>query len=286
LGIGALGLTQIHKMHEEFEKLNKEVEKLLHSGGDANFNTLSALETHLTKTADALERLREEQDKLDGGQGKWAALKQWGKDLFTAAGAFDATSLADVQRMRRDQLSGGLDGKLDADQRAIAEKRRRKKGDKFSAFDPNNNDDFIEAATPGPKQNGYLAAEIAEELKNGLLDLIHTIISKAEEKTKLSLSDLAGGPGYDKQNSASLQAIYNAQQAREVQRLEAQAKDQMLNQNDFAGAQDSLSRAENIRNGISSLKDSEKTHEFMDALDASQRLKNIETNTGKRLVNR
>jgi hypothetical protein len=277
LGVGAVGVQQIAKLHEEFEKVNKEVEILLHSGGNADFNTLSALEGHLTKVADQLERLKKESKG-----GFIQNIKDaFGENFFTE----DGELLPDSSKAgrRRSKQTAALEALQDADQRSIATKRRRKnanKNDRFAQFDPNNSDEFIEAATPGPKQNGYLAAAIAEELAQGMRELVQTIISKADEKVKLSLSDLAGGPGYGNQNTASLSAIWNAQQAKEVQRLEALAKDQMLNQNDFAGAKATMSQAENLRHGISSLKDSEKTTEFRDALDASGRLKNIETNTG------
>jgi hypothetical protein len=192
LGAGAVGLVQIHKLTAEFEKINTEVEKLLKFDANPDFKSLSALEQHLSKIGEELDKIKGQQK---GSNWFADAFRGGGMNALWDIGGF-LTGANKARSERASQISG-LEGAQDADQRSIATKRRRKngmKGDKFGAFDPNNSDEFIEAATPGPKQNGYLAPAIAEELANGLRELLQTIIKTAEDKTKLSLSDLAAGP--------------------------------------------------------------------------------------------
>ena len=75
------------------------------------------------------------------------------------------------------------------------------------------------------------------------------------ERPQLSLADLARrSPSI---RTGNLQAWWAGEQARQVQRLEAQAKRQAL-AGDRDGAARSISRADAIRSGIGSLADFEK----------------------------
>ena len=269
IGVGAVGIQQVSKMHEEFKKLNEDIMQLARS--NPNWESLSALEEHLTKVYAALAKLREQKTSSGGAFG-------WIGDLVRAwAGGTprEGESMFQmVRRQREDQISG-LEGSVGADQMAIANKRRGKKGgDRYSAFNLDTNAEFLDAVNPGPKQNPYLAAVIADELKAGLRELLETVRTKAEETTKFSLSDIAANsPGYAE--GGTIQTVYARDQARKVMDLEGQARQQAL-YGDQPGAQRTMLLAEQMRTTIPGLKDSEKMSVFRDALDASERLRAIE----------
>lgn len=100
---------------------------------------------------------------------------------------------------------------------------------------------------------------------------------KERERTQLSLDELAEkGPGFADQNRSSLQAIYNAEQARKVKELEQQAHDQLYNQADFEGSRRTLDRADALRQTIPGLSETDKMiGAFRAAVDATGQARNI-----------
>jgi hypothetical protein len=81
---------------------------------------------------------------------------------------------------------------------------------------------------------------------------------KEKERTQLSLSDLAAlDPSTDVELRNNIQATYATQQARKIQGLEAGARRQ-VELNDPEGARRTLSRADEERQSVGTLKDSEK----------------------------
>ncbi len=263
--VGAVVVGNIYKAVEAAQKLRKEIADLGEDAGSGKFATLDALIARLDKIKVKSQELADQHQK--------------NVDALASSGPVTARAVSaensDYERLKRIADESGH-----ATQREIAEKRRRKlaaKDDKFAKFDRHNSDEYMEAATPGsPKENQLLAEVIAKDLADGLKDLIKTIMEKASEKTKLTLSQLSEGPGFGDQNKSSLKAIYESEQARKAVALDKQGDELMKNQGDYAGAYALHGQAEQIRNGISGLKDSEKTTEFKDALDASVRLKAIE----------
>jgi ADP-ribose pyrophosphatase YjhB (NUDIX family) len=267
IGVGAVGIQQVSKMHEEFKKLNEEIMQLAHS--NPNWESLNALEEHLTKVHAALAKLREQKTASGGTFG-------WIGDLVRAwAGGTprEGESMFQMVRRQREEQITGLEGSVGPDQLAIANRRRGKKGDRYSAFNLDTNEEFLTAVNPGSKQNPYLAAVIADELKAGLRELLQTVKAKAEETTKFSLSDIAANsPGYAE--GGTIQTVFARDQARKVMALEGQARQQGL-YGDQAGAQRTMLLAEQMRTTIPGLKDSEKMTDFKNALDASERLREI-----------
>jgi hypothetical protein len=110
-----------------------------------------------------------------------------------------------------------------------------------------------ETKTPGKKQK-----RPGEEQQVAETPAQRRAAQKEKERTQLSLSDLAAlDPSADVELRNNIQASYASQQARNVQGLEAGARRQ-VELNDPEGARRTLSRADEMRQSIGNLKDSEK----------------------------
>lgn len=209
--------------------------------------------------------------------------KQGASDLWTAAVQFDGTTVTDIQN-KRAKTVGDLQGaSVAAAQQQAADYAQKTAlahdkgyiGDARRA-EHENALERQKYLTPGSAdENQLMAKPLQDALEAMFKDIADHVASLRRERVRLSLSDLAeNGAKYG--SNADMQGIYNAEQAREAQRLDAESHRQSL-AGDLNGAQGTMNRADEIKRGIGTLKDSEKDlkGEFMGALDASRVLQEI-----------
>lgn len=281
IGTAAIGVEKIGAIRAEMKKLAQEIDEITKGTGPIENRSLASIETAATKASAALKKLREEQTSGN-------SVYRYIGDFFRG-GDQPTTAFADpvgFQRQRREKQIGAL---REVEGRSLSDiaKKKEQELDIAGSSDP----EFIkkarstsrefqekigETGTPGsPKENQLLSMQLRRELEQALTGIAESVSAKRRERVQLSLGDLAeNGAGYG--SNMNMQAIYNAEQAREAKRLEEQARQQSL-AGDLNGAQSTMNRADEIKRGIGTLKDSEKDlkGELTGALDASTVLQEI-----------
>jgi hypothetical protein len=236
IGIGAVAVQQLGKVIAEYKKLNEEVDKLNQSKPAPAFQTLE----NLAKTAD-------EADKK---------FEQLSKRLRDAQIPFSITGLIESLTGGKTPAEKKETGVTRVEARVGEVEKARVKNDL------RDQPDFVQKAAAIEEKFFDVVQRLGQrgvvELDRELENLAKDIARTRSDVLKLSLDQLAAGPNFGDQNHASLQAISNADQARQVKDLEDRARDLVLNQGDIAGAAQLRGRAADIRNGIGTLKDSEK----------------------------
>lgn len=133
--------------------------------------------------------------------------------------------------------------------------------------------DDADAEASAAKKRKFALAPDEDESKSK-----KTAEDKDADRTKLSLKELSGLDLNQKNQSFrnNIQAVFASRQAREVERLEAESK-KAAKMQDPAGAKRLLDQADQMRQSIPGLKESEKeVGAYTKALDASTRLKSID----------
>jgi hypothetical protein len=287
-GIGAVLAGHLYKAWEAAKTLRKEVAQI---GVDADRGHLDALDTLIAR----LETIRKKNDELNASQkstGFWSNIMV-AATMFTGLAPVISKLAADRDK-EIDREKGVLDPAARGTREEIA--RRRVRGNEVLGMpkwqqeqenlETKFNDQIRDTGTPGSKnENQNLSMALRDQLAIELRSLLQSVVEKAKDKIGLTLADVAqNSPGYD-QEGGTVQTVYARDQARKVLELQAQAHHESLMQH-FDRAAELGGQAEDIRNSIPGLKSNEKSTEFKDALEASQRLANIDKNTAQPLVNK
>jgi hypothetical protein len=265
--LGELGIDALDKKMEEAADLNR-------SGFGKFVRMLTGaqqmIEQSIVNIAAARERALHESAL---GLGRDAYVSELG-NAGDSSGA-KRQKLADKQKTERESFIGKQD------QEVIEAILRKQEAERKTLE--------LEIAQEQTKRTQLQLEEALGQKEKERLARLEDIAAqkKQDDRAKLSLGELAAGPTYADQNHASLQAIYASTRAREAQGLDEKAKDQTLNQADLAGAGATLNQSDTVRNGIETLKDSDKTTAFKSALAVTEAsLASIVANTAKPIVNR
>lgn len=339
LGIGAIAVSKISSVIDEYKKLNEEVDKLARPRGEPGDRTLASVEESLTKTTEALARLKKE-----AGQG---GIGGFFRDLLRSFGGGNArpgeSEFGGVRRRRSDQIGALEEGQL-ADSAARTAKEARKNDitqsdipdflKKAATLIDSFREKIAETGTPGsPKESQTLSIEFRRELGLELDKIAKDIANARRERVQATLEEVSGRPDTgalleekraaqrevdqaraelsnarrgggttsdaqtkldaaetklvvatktlgDALNKFSLIALHEGSQARDAQSeiaLSKQSRDTIGGKAGLEEAQHHINRADELKNGIESLKDSEKdlTGAFKGALDSSSVLQQI-----------
>ena len=197
------------------------------------------------------------------------ALKRWSNTFKVDVVEYAQKSITDVARLKAGLLDlwgdvkGVFGGDIGADHTAALEEQLAAEKEKTAEQEK-------QAAVM--REQAALQAEMIEAAEAQA-----AAAAAARDRVNLSLAELAKGPGFE--GNVNMQAAWQTEQARMVQRLEAESKAQSLNA-DFVGAQRTMARADEIRSSIGGLKEAERdpARAVKDGLDSSERLRRIEEN--------
>lgn len=290
--VAAIGVQQIAKVREEVKGLQKELSELGRSAaGPAEFQTLETLQSNLEKVSATIKKINDLQVN-EGHNGVWKAVR----DFFRGGDADIGNNPVSFERRRQSIEKAEAERIETRDMKAIAQK----KSDQLD-IEGSHEPDFIkrarkvqadyqekigETGTPGsPHENQYLSMQIRRELEQALLGIADSIATKRRERVQLTLEDIAkNGIGFAE--GGTIQGDHYKRTAQEALKLQDQAK--FWSQLGYVDqAQVIQNRADDLKNSIPTLKDSEKDMkgEFKGALDEAQVLQDIKANTAKPIVN-
>jgi hypothetical protein len=287
--VGAVAVDKIHEVIKEYQALNTEVDKLTAPRAAANFQSLTDLEAHLTATAAAMEKLREQGGGKESGFG-------WLNDMFRAwSGGTPKpgeSMYQMVKRMRSERLTAGGES-TDRDRGDMAEKFQQRMRDREGAL--GGESDFItkakalQRASDEKKHDTQEAVvELMKELDLTFRELAAAVAAKRRDRVQQTLGELAAIPSQSVVgDGADYDRWETGNKARAAQQWDAYGESRRM-AGDMSGAQDAFNYSSDIKRSIPGLKDSEKDlkSEFKGALDESKVLQDIRDGVRKPPVNR
>jgi hypothetical protein len=274
LGVGAVGIQQISKMVGEYNALNKELDDLSKARPPGAGQTTAELSENITKINATLEKAKSRtgglwnaiQDNIIG-QAKTVYAALTGKALIVdpaqqraeKAASAEATRGKDIADLTSKMLAAA-DAKGGPAYMAKAIELESKLFDLMKLIGP------AAAIAVHNKDQENLADEVAQ---------------KRRERLQLSFKELSDAPAFE--SGMSPAAWLERDKARRVSELEDQVHEAVFKYHDMDAAQLYQNRADDIRGGMSTLKDTEKdlTGEFKGALDASAVLQQIRDGVNK-----
>jgi hypothetical protein len=291
LGVGAIAISEIHKALAAAEKLHGEIDAILSAPhGDARLQSLSSLTSEL-------EELRKKKAELTAA-GSFAAdplefIKRRIGQNFVNPGSllhpFDTSktgaSQAEAEAARQIEELGKKAAVINQD---IA----RKIGQEASLAVLRQTDSNLAEAQKlvdddAERRKALTGADSVKELGQNLDRILNTSlnaladkIAKANrERVQGTLEEIAGRPG-KLDNSISIQAFSEGQQAREAKQLRAEgvgARERIGGEAGLQIASEKFSRADSIIDRIASLKESEKNlgGTLRGAIDSAQVLREL-----------
>jgi hypothetical protein len=305
LFVGGLIVGEIAKAAQAAKKLREEVIALTRDGPDARFETLDKLISKLEEVHKKIGEVKK--------QGFWAAVGKTFGDLATLAPDEDITADGHWKNADHDKgmnkRTGGLEAEAQRLRKGVAGKARDRndeqqardggdpfKADRMKAFHdllPKMNASFMDKnmLLAAEELRGY--AQTIKEINKKEQEHLSKIsqeketqeqnrLEKIKESMQLTLGDLAKNgrefaPGDDSKAGAG-------RLARRALKEEELARKAMLDEH-YGEAGEHYRRAEEIKSGIPSLKDSQK--ELKGALSTTETyLMEVVKNTAKPLVNR
>jgi hypothetical protein len=281
IGIGAVAIEKFHELHKEYKKINEEHEKLMRAPQATEFDSLSNLQTRLANVRKELEALNKEAK----GDGFAQRIREW----FVSG-----DPLHPFTNPRREERNRHIDQDKRAEADATIAINRKAQGDladRQAALD--GEPDYLTKAKKLSREAAEHASEGLDALVNAMNELemsfkemAASIASKRRDRVQRTLGEIASTP-----DVATAGMTYDdwksGQSARMAQSWDSEAERRRLN-GDMQGAQDAMNYSTDIKRSIPGLKDSEKDlkGEFKGALDESQVLKEIRTNTARQFLNR
>lgn len=251
LGIAAVAIVKLTGVVAEYKKLNEEVEKLNSARVSAPFTTLDQIKQHADEATKKIDELQKK-------------ISFW-KNFTGDAKLNIERSLEDTQKGRaQDQTDEFL-------------KARTKN-------DLHDQPDFIGKAVKIQEQFLEVVQRLGQrgvtELERELENLAKDVARTRRERAQGSLDEIAARPDKIDNGTNGPNAWLEGVQAREAkheEELAKQARDQIGGSAGLDEAQKHLNRADQIKGGIESLKDSEKdlTGAFRGALDSARVLQEI-----------
>jgi hypothetical protein len=288
LGIGAVVVGKVHTMVKEYQALNNEIDKLVAPRAGADFQTLTALESHLTKTSEALQNLREQKEAVESAGWFGGAL-----DMVRAMAGGKPNageSMVDmVKRRRSDQISG-LSDSADRDRGDMAEKFQHGMRDRQAAL--GGEPDFISKAKKFQREadekshaTQEAVVELMQELEMSFRELAKSVAEKRRERVQRTLGEIAATPEVATAGM-SYEDWQSGQKARSAQQWDAYGESRRQ-AGDMQGAQDAFNHSADIKTSIPGLKGSEQTKADMTgAINEAEILKEMLAAVKKPAVNR
>ena len=291
LGAGAAAVFEIGNIITSFEKLNSEIENLT-KPRDFSKLSLKEIEKAADEVSQAIEKLNADQKGFFNKSIKrpfeelWQEIKNGFKSSFTPGGSL-TPAVDELQAKKRSDAQSQLDEANKA--RALRQFRLNQiEGDntlpaaikdalKLSV-------DFADKIKEASKEGGKLYAQaVTDELTVRLQNIAEKVARANQERVGATLGQVAARPEQFS-NEYSIQAVYEGEQARQVQVLEAKAqfaREHIGGTEGLQAAADYMTQADQIRSGIGSLKPSERdsTGQFKNAIDSAEVFKQIRDNT-------
>lgn len=267
LGIGAVAVMKIGEIRKEAEALDKEIDKLTAPRAKADFQSLTDLESHLTKAAAALENLKEQQAESKG----FFNLQSL-KDMFTGG--------MKTSEDKRAQQIADLGDSTDSDRGNMARKFQTRMGNREDAL--GGEPDFISkakglqaAANEKSHATQEAVVELMQELEMSFRELAKSVAEKRRERVQQTLGEIAATPEVAT-NDMSYDRWQAGQLARQAQGWDAEGE-RRRQAGDMNGAQEANNYSNDLKRSIPNLKDSEKDlkGEFKGALEEANILKEI-----------